>query len=186
MGSSASPVERNVDVVVLSGDASRDQALWAFLIITIIVLIIAFAVCQAGSCWKEDGHLNRPNWDNRWLSVVILIVATLLMAYGSYRAFRETCDVNGRGIVSGLFALVLVLLFIWMLMVSQSRNHQNAFYLAVVLAIVSLIQTVILWKASCVAGYASTVFFIVTLIAAWWSYDLMCKNPCARPCARDC
>ena len=151
-----------------------NKAIWAFIIVAILVLIICFFIAKPELEWYRE--INKYGWlSNNWLMGVILIVVILLMSYSSYFAYC-VADESGKNMVIITFTLGLLILITWFIVFFKVKSFLNAFYLSMMLFFVSFIQIYFVWDISSNAGYGMIPYIVVTFLLTIISLNISSEN----------
>ena len=150
-------------------DQCREPSMWAFIIIAIIVLVLLFLVMRPGM--DAYNQMNKKGWsDANSVWGIVIAIVVLLFAYGSYQGYRNACDDMSRQLIAVSFGVQMVLLLVVFYLGFRSQSFTNAFYLAIVVFLLSIAHLYFVWKSSRGGGYACILYVIWTLLVllgAW-------------------
>lgn len=118
----------------------QDGSLWAFLIVTIVVIAIASWFSRDGFNSKWYNDLKKPSWTPpRQAFMFIWIVLYLMIIYGTYVAWRQAdCDQKQWLLVA--FAVQLILNALWIVVFFRLQNLDWALVVLALLVVAILYQ----------------------------------------------
>lgn len=154
------------------------NAIWVFLIVAIIVLVILFWIAKPQQEWFA-GLNNSWSWlkaNNMSVMAIIMVIVVLLMAYVSYVAYVKTTARWRNGIILS-FAASMLLLIVWFIVFYNTQNLMAASWLGVAVLVAGLIQTWYVFNADRAAGWGMVPYLLWLVTAVAFGFQLAGSNP---------
>lgn len=154
------------------------NAIWVFLIVAIIVLIILFWIAKPQQDWFASLN-NSWTWlkaSNMSVMVIIMIIVVLLMAYVSYVAYIKITARWRNGVILS-FAASMLLLIVWFAVFYRTQNLMTAAWLGVAVLVAGLIQTWYVFNADRAAGWGMVPYLLWLITAVAFGFQLSSSNP---------
>ena len=151
-----------------------DKILWVYIIVAVIILIILFWI--AGSASTYFNSLNKPTWTNApaiWGTLMVIVV--LILAYANFKAFRVANAAYRNNIIVTVI-IQAILLIAWFWVFYKTENPMNAFYIALVLLLVTLWQLFVLYRVDPAAGWMALPFLVWLLLAIYVNWSISDTN----------
>lgn len=158
-------------------DQMAAKAIWVFIIIAIIVLIILFWISTSGSDWFNTLN-NTWNWIKGSALIgwaVLLVVGVLLAAFVSAVAYANA-DVRTRGAIIALFGLTMLFLIIWFAVFYSNQNLYAAAWLGGITVILSIFWAGYVWKGDARAGWGMIPYLLWAVVAFAFNIHLSLEN----------
>ena len=157
---------------------ASQQSFWLVLVITIIFIIIVWALFRCG-CDFFCGLNNDWNWSKNigsWFGALIFLVVTLLFGYGVYIAYA-LADCNSKSAIGFGFLITLILAVIWLYTFFKCHNINGSLWLGFFTLLAALFTFGVALRSNSAAGWATFPFVIgvfLVLIINWHLRTLNC------------
>lgn len=161
---------------------TSDWVLWVYLVIAAIVLVICWwiaAVRDSVNYWKS---LTMVSWaQNLWVMGILMIVALLLLAYATYRAYVASDILGDRlnvNMIMLTFALQMVLLVVAFAVLFRNHQTSTAFYFVLLLVVITAWQFYLFQRSGDrVAVWLLLLYAIWLVVALFISWNVYTSNP---------
>lgn len=154
------------------------NALWIFIIISIIVLIILYALARPAQDWLA-GLNNSWTWlkagSNMVVMGVILAIVVLLMAYVSFFAYLHANLIDQKAIVI-TFGITMILLIVWFGLFYVQRDLNTSAWFGLLVLIAAIFQTYYVFKVSRSAGWGMIPYLLWVIVAIAFNFQLKASN----------
>lgn len=153
-------------------------AIWFFLIIAIIVLVILFWIAKPSQEWFANLN-NSWEWlkaDNMTVMVIIMVIVVLLMAYVSYAAYMKAALADRNAIIL-TFSASMLLLILWFTIFYNQKSLNAAAWIGIAVLVAGLIQTWYVFKVDKAAGWGMIPYLIWVITAVAFNFQLSSSNP---------
>lgn len=147
---------------------------WAFIILSIIVIIACFFIAYNEQDWFSD--LKKIDWaENSIAWGIAFIIVYLVMTLCSSFAYMRGNNDSKLGIFI-TFIISSALLIVWFALFYKSKDLNSAFYASVALIIVALIQTYYVWRSDLGSGIGMLPYVIFLLFLSGVNWNISSLN----------
>ena len=152
-------------------------AFWAYVVITAIVGVIGalFAFDSYRDPWLRNLKKSAA-FPTETIFFVGSFIALLFIIWAAYRGHIEAPDDMYRYVLIYTFVINLILIIIWAAVFFSRRDPKTAFFVALLLILVTVWWIWLVWPIDQVAGTLLILYLIWLVYVAWFCWDLVCKN----------
>lgn len=155
----------------------RDSMFWVFAIVVAIIAIISW-VAGAGSLDSDwYNNLVKPDYTPPvYVIYVIWFAFYFVLAYLGYGGYALAKSRGIRAAATALFLAQLGLNLAWMIVFFGQQNPAAAFWIAIVLFIISLLWTILLVFINRALGILGILYTVWTAIISIWTWQILVNN----------
>lgn len=157
----------------------NDLSLWGFLFASYGVALLSVIVMEHAN--RRDAwhvQLRTPSWGPPpYVTALIWFVLFFLIAFAGFRGDKFAATTNYRRVLNAIFAIELLLLFLWVWVASAWKDLVSGFYLSIILIILTIAWAVLLFPVDRLSAYLLIILILWLIFTAFWNYQLMIDNP---------
>lgn len=158
-------------------DHVRSGALWAYIVIVIIIALAIFILIWNSNLDGWYDRLDRPGTLSVETSLLIWFFAFIIVIIVAYVGHVEAMNGSTRMLLTWAFLLQMVSLIVWATVFYGNRNATAAFYLSIITLLLAIWWLFLAWNVNRFIGILLLVYVIWIGYITWSQWQILDRNP---------